>query len=95
MFHVTVNVVQARQHGCTVSVTSPVDNHSTCEINLGLVMQYHFVGLDKQGPVVPPNDDSPSITNHHNMSNFESLSLDLFSNSQSGDQFTSDLCNPP
>ncbi len=48
MFHVTINVVQATQCGCTLSITSPVNDTSNYEINLGLVMQYHFVGLDKQ-----------------------------------------------
>ena len=48
MFHVTINVVHARQSGCVVSVTSPVDDESDYEINIGLVMQYHFVCLDKQ-----------------------------------------------
>ena len=37
MFHVTINVVHARQHDCTVSITPPVDSHSNCELNLGLV----------------------------------------------------------
>ncbi len=36
MYHVSVNVVQARQSGCTVSITSPVNDHSNCEVNLGL-----------------------------------------------------------
>ncbi len=56
MFHVTVNVVQATQSSCTVSITSPVNAESNFEINLGLIMQYHFVGLDKQVIPVSPND---------------------------------------
>ena len=48
MFNVTINVVHARQHACTVATTSPTDNGATSEINLGLLIQYHFVGLDKQ-----------------------------------------------
>ena len=52
MFHVTINVVHARQPGCTVSVTSPVDDEGDYEINIGLsCIIYHFVGLDKQ--VIP------------------------------------------
>ena len=47
MFHVTINAVHARQSCSTVSVTSPVDDKSNYEINIGLVMQYHFVGLNK------------------------------------------------
>ena len=66
MFHVTINVVHARQHDCTVSITPPVDSQSNCELNLGLVMQYHFVGLDKQEIVVPHDNENPNITNHYN-----------------------------
>ena len=40
MFNVTINVVHARQQACTVATTSPTP--------WSLLMQYHFVGLDKQ-----------------------------------------------
>ncbi len=63
MFHVTINVVHARQSGCTVSVTSPVNDESDCEINLGLIMQYYFIGLDKQ--VMPISQvDNVNVVNH-------------------------------
>ena len=46
MFHVTINVVHAGQHSCTVVATiPPLHNQSNCEVDLGLAMQYHFVGL--------------------------------------------------
>ena len=63
MFHVTINVVHARQRDCTVSITPPVDSQSNCELNLGLVMQYHFVGLDKQEIVLPHDNENPNIIN--------------------------------
>ena len=44
MFNVTVH---ARQYACTVVTTSPHNGHVTIEGNRGLLMQYHFVGLDK------------------------------------------------
>ena len=66
MFHVTINVVHARQCNCTVSITPPVDSQSNCELNLGLVMQYHFVGLDKQEIVMPHDNGNPNITNNYN-----------------------------
>ena len=69
MFNVTINVVHARQRACTVATTSPADNEATnCEIDLGLLMQYHFVGLDKadsiHGSPVSVNPDSePNVGN--------------------------------
>ncbi len=72
MYHVSVNVVQARQSGCTVSITSPVNDHSNCEINLGLLMQYHFVGLDKLVVHVTQNENvnvgSHSVPNNQSLS---------------------------
>ena len=65
MFHVTINVVHARQRDCTVSITPPVDSQSNCELNLGLIMQYHFVGLDKQEIVTPHDNENPNTTNHY------------------------------
>ena len=80
MFHVTINVVHARQHSCTVAITPPVDNQSNGEVNLGLAMQYHFVGLDK----CMPRDNENSDNTSHNVENYQSISNDQsFSNNQS------------
>ncbi len=79
MFHVTINVVQATQSGCTLSITGPVNDTSNCEINLGLIMQYHFVGLDKQVmhidnnsinhcTCIPSNQSSSHICNSDSVS---------------------------
>ena len=64
--HVTINVVHAIQRDCTVSITPSVDSQSNCELNLGLIMQYHFVGLDKQEIVMPHDNENPNTTNHYN-----------------------------
>ena len=48
LFKVTINVIHASEHSCVTASTPPVDSASESEINLGLVMQFHFVGLDKQ-----------------------------------------------
>ena len=86
MFHVTINVVHARQRDCTVSITPPVDSQSNCELNLGLVMQYHFVGLDKQEIVLPHDNENPNIINHYNE---QTTPSDQFvSNDHSNDQST-------
>ena len=50
IFNVTINVAHARQHTYTVVTTSPLDSQATCEVNLGLLMQHHYVGLDKLNP---------------------------------------------
>ena len=89
MFHVTINVVHARQHSCTVAITPPVDNQSNGEVNLGLAMQYHFVGLDKR---MPRDNENPDNTSHNveKTLNIQSISNDQsFSNNQSNDQPTS------
>ena len=43
----TVNVYTATQTGCTVNHITPIEGNSLFDINIGLVMQWHFVGLDK------------------------------------------------
>ena len=48
MFNVTINVIHARPQACSAASTSPNDSQATSEVNLGLLLQYHFVGLDKQ-----------------------------------------------
>lgn len=53
MFNVTIN---ARPHTCSVARTPPADNQATSEIHLGLLMQYHVVGLDKQSSLQVIND---------------------------------------
>ena len=92
MFHVTINVVHARQRDCTVSITPPFDSQSNCELNLGLVMQYHFVGLDKKEIVIKSHDnENPNITNHYNEQT--TPNDQVVSNDHSNDQSTSNLYN--
>ena len=45
VFSVTVNVYT--QAGCTVNSITPIEGNSLFDINLGLVVQWHFVGLDR------------------------------------------------
>ena len=58
---------------CTMATTTPMDNMATCELNLGLLLQYHFVGLDKHAnnadtavePNVltePPQSPEPTVS---------------------------------
>ena len=54
--NVSVNVYTATQTGCTVNPITPIEGNSLFDINIGLVLQWHFVGLDKmifQLPVMP------------------------------------------
>ena len=46
MFNITVNVLHVDSENSVVT-TSPYDHASEYEVNIGLVLQYHFVGLDK------------------------------------------------
>ena len=64
MFCVTIHVVQSRPSGCTVFVTSSVDNRSCCDIYLALLLQYHFVGLNKQPESLSPDVVTPSLPNN-------------------------------
>ena len=80
MFHVTINVVHARQHSCTVATTPPVDNQSNCEVNLGLAMQYHIVGLDKRMPHDNENSDNMKSLNDQSISNDQSFSINQSNN---------------
>ena len=73
MFSVTVNVYTAIQTGCTVNPITPIKGNSLFDVNIGLIMQWHFVGLDKvntdtlevpqcshpRHPCDPPQSDSP------------------------------------
>ena len=46
IFNVNINVVHAREHACSVATIPPTASQPTCDINLGLLMQYHFVALE-------------------------------------------------
>ena len=61
MFNVTIDVVHARPQACSVATTSPTGSQATFEINLGLLMQYHFVGLDN--PQVTSNINQQTNAN--------------------------------
>ena len=63
MFNVTINVSHATEQACTVTTNTPTDNASNIEMNIGLVMQYHYVGLDKL------NTTSPTVGSHSNSPN--------------------------
>lgn len=41
-----------------VAVTTPTESEATSEVNIGLLMQYHYVGLNKLSVVPSPNDIS-------------------------------------
>ncbi len=47
MFSITINVHRADNRACTVVVRTPTHGDSAFEVNLGLILQYHFVGLDR------------------------------------------------
>ena len=69
IFNVTINVVHARQLACNVITTSPADGQVTCKVNLGLLMQYHYVGLDKQNPeqiAISSHEDTSRILDNVN-----------------------------
>ena len=47
VFLMTVNVYTATQAGCTVNPITPIEGNSLFDISVGLIMQWHFVGLDE------------------------------------------------
>ena len=44
LFSLKINTFTVSQNGTNVATVNPCGEH---EINIGLIMQYHFVGLDK------------------------------------------------
>ncbi len=46
MFLVTINVYAANEHSCNVVTVNPQNGSSVLLVNIGLVMQWHFLGLD-------------------------------------------------
>ena len=58
MFSVTINVFTATGRGCAVNAVTLLDDNSIFEVNIGLIMQNHYVGLDRINIV----DDSQSHT---------------------------------
>ncbi len=59
MFSVTINVHHANEQTCTVVVRTPTNSVSTSEVNIGLILQYHFVGLDRLNSVSPQTSSEP------------------------------------
>ena len=47
MFGITINVLHATKQTCTVITNTPSSGVSTTEVNIGLILQYHYLGLDK------------------------------------------------
>ena len=56
----TVNVYTATQAGCTVNPITPIEGNSLFDISVGLIMQWHFVGLDEVITDVPVTTFQPA-----------------------------------
>jgi hypothetical protein len=46
MLEITIEVTQVTNNYDTVTTISPACGNSNCTVNVGLIMQYHYVGLD-------------------------------------------------
>ena len=47
LFDVIINVFWARQAGTSIVKNTPSVTDGKHELNIGLILQFHFVGLDK------------------------------------------------
>ena len=47
MFFATINVFKATDHTCFSEPVTPMEGESTLEVNIGLTLQNHYVGLDR------------------------------------------------
>ena len=63
MFSVTINVFTATGRGCAVNAVTPLDDNSIFEVNIGLIMQNHYVGLDRINIVDDSQSDTPMVVN--------------------------------
>ena len=76
MLNVSITIVQATETGCATITHPPNNGDGTSEVKLGLIMQYHFVGLDKQTCPVVPAPNSHSESNSQNASAESQTSCD-------------------
>ena len=63
MFSVTINVFTATDCGRTVNAVPPIDDNSMFDVNIGLIMQNHYVGLDRFNAVDDSQLDTPMVVN--------------------------------
>ena len=59
MFSVIINMFTATGRGCAVNSVIPLDDNSISEVNIGLIMQNHYVGLDRINIVDGSQSDTP------------------------------------
>ena len=57
IFSVTINVYAANEQRCNVLTVKPQNGSTLFEVNIGLILQWHFVGLD-----VVPKLNEPTIS---------------------------------
>lgn len=53
MFNIPIYVFDATNQTCNLITNTPSNSESTYEVHIGLIMQYHFVGLDKMIVLTP------------------------------------------
>ena len=61
MFDVNIVVYCANNDGTSIAVNTPIDDVCEQSLNLGLIMQYHFVGLDGILDNTVANDTTSSL----------------------------------
>ena len=59
LFNVSISVLCANVAGTNIATNTPMSGCSTHELSIGLIMRFHFVGLDKVGVAV--DDDGTSV----------------------------------
>jgi len=47
LFNVSISVLCANAAGTSIARNTPNSGYGTHELRIGLIMQFHFVGLDK------------------------------------------------
>ena len=56
MFSATINVFKATDQTCFTESVAPMEGESTLEVNIGLTLQNHYVGLERVHPVISPSN---------------------------------------
>ena len=77
MFSITINVLSVTNQYTNTVIMTPMSGVSRNEINIGLVMQYHFVAL------VPQTTDTETTSVNMNETSNDSCSQQTESNSKS------------
>ena len=88
------NVFRATEQACTVTTNTPTDNASNIEVNIGIVMQYHYVGLDTTGPTVGSHSNSPTDASGNSHDTVFDTPLDDTTIEQ-GDEHTKQITGGP